>query len=318
MLFIGILALLGAIILSVVSALFSINGIQTIFSGAVLWATIMAGAMEFAKIASTVWIYRFWKKTKMLLKSYIVVAILILIIISSIGIFGFLSKAYVGQAKDSLQVENKIERLKLSIQTEERNIVRANENLDLLDDAIQSYIDLNAITKGLDRREEQQEERRALLEEIRDSENRISKIQDEIFELQNQQENLQVNVGPIKYISILLYGEENAEDNYDNAARIFIILLVVVFDPFAVLLMVAGNISITSWQEKKKDNQNEEKNIEKIIQEAKKEGRQIERDKHIKKKYPTRMGSINPTITRKKEMEGKAHENYDPTKEFLK
>lgn len=323
--FTGILALLGAIVLSIVSAIFSIQGIQTIFSGAIVWATIMAAAMEFAKIGSTIWIYQFWKKTKVMIKSYLMAAIMILILISSIGIYGFLAKAYVGQIEDTINVENRIARLETSIQQEERSIARANENIQLLDDAIQSYIDLNAISKGLDRRDEQKEERDNLYRSITNAENNIAEYEDRILELQTEKEVLAVDVGPIKYIAILLYGENKAEINYDNAARIFIILLVFVFDPLAVLLMVAGNIAIGNWNEEKKKEErksttDDKKKLEDMLHSAKLEGIKEEKEKHIptskvSESKPKRVvkREEHPILTRKEEMNEKRNLNsYDP------
>ena len=254
--FIGILAILSAIVLSVVSAAFSIQGIITIFSGAVLGAGIMGATLEFSKIVTTIWLYSWWKKSAKLLKMYLVFAVFVLISISSIGIFGFLARAYVGQRNPGQEIEGRITRTEQNIQREERNIDRAQEALDLLDQSIEQYLSLNAITLGLQRREEQRTEREQLRREMIESQKLIDEYLDEKFRLENQLNEFSVNVGPIEYIAVLLYGESNAEDNFDNAARVLIILLVLVFDPFAVLLMVAGNISIDEVIKKRKRKRN--------------------------------------------------------------
>lgn len=290
MLTIGILSILSAIILSIVSAVFSITGLQTIFSGAVLGITIMGASMELAKVSATLWLYSSWKKSKKLLKTYFIIAITILIVISTLGIFGYLSKAYVGQESVITQYDNKIERFEKNIELKQRKIKRANKDIELLNDALQSYIDIDVITRALDKREEQEEERNKLHNIINEAESNIAEYEDKIYELKNEKEKFQVNVGPVKYMAILLYGEEDAEDFYDNAARIFIILLCIVFDPFAVLLMVSGNISIDSYRRRKKQKNKVKKNDKKeVIIDDKKEDlidlpTEIHIDNNIKEK----------------------------------
>lgn len=249
---IGILAIFSAVLLSAVSAVFSVSGITTIFSGAALSAGVMGGVLEVSKIAATVWLYHFWKKANLLMKGYFFAAILVLIVISSLGIFGYLSKAYVGQSTATNQIDSRIERIERSIDREELQIERAEEQLTLLDQAIEQYIELNAVTRGLDRRQEQQAEREALNQIIRDAETAIAEYQDERLALRDTRNELEVNVGPIKYIAALLYGQDRAVDYYDDAARMLILLLVVVFDPFAVLLMVAGQQAIETRKTKRK------------------------------------------------------------------
>ena len=261
--FIGLLAIFSAIVLSVVSAAFSIQGIITIFSGAVLGAGVMGGTLEFSKIVSTIWLYSWWTKASKLLKAYLVFAVVVLVAISSIGIFGFLARAYVGQRNPGQEIEGRITRIDLSIEREERNIDRSQEALDLLDQSIEQFFSLNAISLGLQRREEQRSERDFLRQEMVESQQRIDELLDERFRLENQLNEFTVNVGPIEYIAVLIYGEQNAEDNFDNAARILIILFVLVFDPFAVLLMVAGNISFDENRKTKRRRRSASKRTQK-------------------------------------------------------
>jgi ABC-type multidrug transport system fused ATPase/permease subunit len=249
--FIGILSIITAILISAVSVYFSVTGIRIIFSGAVIAVTFMVGVLELGKISAAVWLYHFWKKSTKLFRGYFILAITILILISSLGIFSFLSSAFIEKSKDTQNIETKIERVNRYIEREEDAIKRANEQLDQLDKAIDKYIELDVVTKGLNQRQEQEEERKQLNNRITEAENKIAEYEDRLFELKERLNTLEVNVGPVKYIAMLLYGEKNAEDFYDNAARILIILIVIVFDPFAVLLMVAGNIALDRKPKKK-------------------------------------------------------------------
>lgn len=242
--FVGILSIVSAILLSIISAVFSIRGLITIFSGAALSVGIMGGVFEIAKISATVWLYNFWKNSNPLMKVYFFASIIILIGISSLGIFGFLTKSYIGQEVTVTRYDTQIEQIQRRINREERDIERANEQLEILDESIERYLNLDIITRGLDARKEQEEERDILRQRINESENTIAEYEEQLFKLRNERSIEEVNVGPIKYLAAILYGEDNARDNYDRAARWLIVLFVIVFDPFAVLLMVSGNIAI--------------------------------------------------------------------------
>lgn len=241
---VGILAILSALALSLVSAVFSVTGIMTIFSGAAIAAGIMGGVLEASKITATVWLYHFWSKANLILKVYFFLAILILIVVSSVGIYGFLAKSYVGQEAEVSQTENRIERLSDRIEKEERRIERNNERLEQLDEAVDRYLEMDIVTRGLEAREEQEEERSTIREEIDEAEDHIDEYEDELLELRQERDRQEVDVGPVRYIAAAVYGEENAEQYYDRAARWLMLLLVLVIDPFAVLLMVGGNISL--------------------------------------------------------------------------
>lgn len=248
---IGVLSLIAAIVLSLISAYFSVTGLVTIFSGAVVATMLMGSALEFSKIAATVWLHSWWKKASRLLKYYLVFAVVVLIAISSLGIFAFLSYAYVGSTAPAIQLQTRIERIDQDIARYERDIQRAEQALEVLDESIAIYFEYDQATRGLEQREEQAEQRNELRSEIDAAQDEIANLQDARYELMNEVNTLETNVGPIKYLAALIFGEDNAESNYDNAARIFILLLVIVFDPFAVLMMVSGNIAIEKANAKK-------------------------------------------------------------------
>lgn len=249
--FIGILNIAAAIILSLISGYFSITGIMTIFSGAAFGVALMGGALEFSKIAATIWLHSWWKKANKVLKAYLVLAVIILIGISSIGIYGYLAKAYVGQQAPALQLDTQAQRIDLQISRYESDIERAQGALNQLDESIAIYFEYDQATRGLQQIDNQQEARDRLLAEITEAQDNIDELVDQKLELQLEVQTLETDVGPIKYVAALVYGEDNAESNYDNAARILILLLVVVFDPFAVLMMVSGSIALEKAKEDK-------------------------------------------------------------------
>ena len=210
--FIGILNIIAAVVLSAVSAYFSVTGIRIIFSGAILGATLMGASLEFAKITSTVWLYAWWRKSSRLLKYYLIFAITVLILVSSIGIYGYLAKAYVGQRNPGQEIKNRIERIDQSIAREEKAIEQADGALEQLDVVIDRLFELDYLGYGIDKRNEQKPEREALKSTILEAESEISILLDKRFTLKNQFDDFSVDVGPIEYIACLLYTSPSPRD----------------------------------------------------------------------------------------------------------
>ena len=286
--FIGILNIIAAVVLSAVSAYFSVTGIRIIFSGAILGATLMGASLEFAKITATVWLYTWWKKSSRLLRYYLIFAITALIVVSSIGIYGYLARAYVGQRNPGQEIKNRIERIDQSISREENAISQAGGALRQLDVVMDRLFELDYLGYGITKRNEQKPERDTLKNTIREAEDEISILLDKRFTLKNEFDDFSVDVGPIEYIAVLLYGEDDAESNFDNAVRVLIVLLVLVFDPFAVLLMVCGNISIDKSRGRKKRSYVRKK----VVHRAKKKIKKKNGPPVIKVKKPTKKPEV--------------------------
>ena len=286
--FIGILNIIAAVVLSAVSAYFSVTGIRIIFSGAILGATLMGASLEFAKITATVWLYTWWKKSSRLLRYYLIFAITALIVVSSIGIYGYLARAYVGQRNPGQEIKNRIERIDQSISREENTISQAEGAFNQLDVVIDRLFALDYLTYGITKRNEQKPERDALKDTIREAEDEISILLDERFQLKNAFDDFSIDVGPIEYIAVLLYGEDDAESNFDNAVRVLIVLLVLVFDPFAVLLMVCGNVAVDKSRGRKKRSYVRKK----VVHRAKKKSKKKNEPPIIRVKKPTKKPEV--------------------------
>ena len=163
------------------------------------------------------------------------------------GIFGFLSKAHLDQVKPSSSNNIKIELLNNQIKSQQLIIDRSQKTLTLLDKALEVYIDKEFVTRGLKERKKQEPERLELNKAIKEASNEIGKLSEEKGILSLEQNKIEAEVGPIKYVAELIYGE-NAENNFDSAVRIVILILIFVFDPLAVLLLIAANISLRQWR----------------------------------------------------------------------
>ncbi len=313
--FIAILTLLSALSISGVAIFYSVIGLATIFPGAFWPVVIMGSVLEVGKLITASWLYRQWKFTPFLLKTYLTTAVVLLSIITSMGIFGFLSKAHLEQnlASDTLvqrvdiindKIESQtvyIERQKAVILRSEKAIDRAGKDftqditvqeniinsayarLEVLDADVKAYTDQGKgffkgdnIKRGVELRTQQKPERDKLNAEIEEAKELIQKYRDQsrqggdsnnliieqaennIIEAQNKIDdliidrqplekkliNLEAEVGPVKYIAALAVDWGMTEEvNLSKAVRWVILLIIVVFDPLAVLLLIAANQS---------------------------------------------------------------------------
>ena len=257
--FLTLLTFLSAISISVIAAGYSIVGLATLFAGAVVPIIAMGSALEVGKLVAASWLYHNWNSdVPRLLKSYLFGAIIILIFITSLGIFGFLSKAHLDQVKPTSSNNIKIEVIDKQINQQEIIIERAEKQINLLDKALEVYIDKEYVSKGLKERKKQEEERTILTNTINEASDKIAELTNSKAELQLSQDKIEAEVGPIKYVAELIYGEK-AQDNFDKSVRFVILILIFVFDPLAVLLLIAANISLRQWRKKRNLIKSEEK-----------------------------------------------------------
>ena len=241
-----------ALAISGVAAFYSIVGLMAIFSASALSIAVMGSVLEVGKLATASWLYQNWKKVPRFLKYYLTGAVVILMFITSMGIFGYLSKSHIDAGTGTSELYVKLERLESNIESERKSISRAEGQLEKLDFALERYIELNAVSKGLRKRDEQKPERDALSQTVDESQDKIDIYLDERAEIQLKIKSFEVEVGPLKYISALLFGENESVNYLDKAVRYVIILLIFVFDPLAVLMLIAANISLKEEQQKRK------------------------------------------------------------------
>ena len=256
---IALLTLITALAISAVAAFYSIVGLMAIFSASAISIAVMGVVLEIGKLITASWLYQNWKKIPRLLKYYLTLAVVVLMFITSMGIFGYLSKAHIDQGTGTAELYLKVERIDNSISSERKIIERAEKQIGMLDSALDKYIELGAITKGLGKREEQEEERNLLNTTVSNAQLRIDDLLDEKTEFNLQIKNFEAEVGPLKYISALFYGED-ALDYIDRSVRYVILILVFVFDPLAVLLLIAANMSFNEYNAMIKRRKSRKKN----------------------------------------------------------
>ena len=249
--FFGLLTLLVALAISTVAAYYSIVGLMAIFAGAKLAIAIMGVVLEIGKLVVASWTFQNWKTSPAAIRSYFVVSVVVLMFITSLGIFGFLARAHIEQSSPTTLLEERIERVDLKIVQKNTQIKRYQTRLDILDKALLRYIELGAITKGLTKIGEKDVETEVLKTKISTLEMEIDGLSDNKYELKNKLNLAMVEVGPIRYVASMIYDEVN-ETQLEEAVRWIIILLIFVFDPLAVMLVIAANISLRDYRKERK------------------------------------------------------------------
>lgn len=237
--------LASAITISVIAAWYSIAGLTAIFAAAVVPVIIMGGSLELGKIVATVWLHNNWKRVGWLYKTYLVPAIVFLMLLTSMGIFGFLSKAHSDQSLVSGDAMSKIAIYDEKITAERDNIAAAKKALEQMNTQVDQMMGRTDSDKGAERavsiRRSQAKERNALQADITRAQKNIQALQQERAPLAAEFRKVEAEVGPIKYIAAFIYGDDPDQNVLEKAVRWVIILIVVVFDPLALCLILAAN-----------------------------------------------------------------------------
>ena len=291
--FLTLLTFLSAISISVIAAGYSIVGLATLFAGAVVPIIAMGSALEVGKLVAASWLYHNWNSdVPRLLKSYLFGAIIVLVFITSLGIFGFLSKAHLDQVKPTSSNAIKIEVLDKQINQQNLIIERAEKQITLLDKALEVYIDKEYVSRGLKERKKQEEERKLLNNAINEASDKIAELTNQKAELSLAQDKIEAEVGPIKYVAELIYGEK-AQDNFDKSVRFVILILIFVFDPLAVLLLIAANISLRQWRKKRSLIKSEQKfNLEEQLDRERSKLKKVREKTRDYRKMMTKLGDF--------------------------
>ena len=239
----GILA--TALLLSAVAAYYSVAGLTAIFSAATIPVIIMGGSLELGKIVATVWLHNNWRRAGIVFKLYLVPAIAFLMILTSMGIFGYLSKAHSDQSLVSGDVVSKIAIYDEKIKTEKENIEANRKALKQMDEGVDQVLGRSTTETGAEKavamRRAQQKERARLQAEISQSQKSIAELNDARAPIAAEVRKVDAEVGPIKYIAALLYGDNPDANLLERAVRWMIIMIVLVFDPLALTLILAAN-----------------------------------------------------------------------------
>jgi len=250
----ALLPFLTAIALSAVAAYYSVIGLAQIFPGSYWPIIIMGSVLEMAKLVTVSWLYNNWNVTTRWMRYYFLIAVLLLMGITSMGIFGYLSKAHIEHSTSlSTLIEKEFiydEKIKVQKETIEAN----RKNLLQLDAAVDQVMARSTDERGAERsnqiRKAQQKERLRAADEIARAQTEIQKITEEKSPISLEIKKAESDLGPIKYVADVVYGTQD-RDLIDKAVRLVIFVIIVVFDPLAVLLLIAANQTYRRIKEEK-------------------------------------------------------------------
>lgn len=260
-----------AIAISVIAAWYSIAGLIAIFSAAALPVTIMGGALEAGKIVATVWLHNNWGRSGLVFKAYLIPAIAILMIITSMGTYGYLAKAHSDQGLVAGDAISKVAIYDEKIAVEKSNIDQAKRAIDQMNSQVDQMLSRTDSETGAQRavniRKQQAKERAALQDQISQSQKQIAILQEERAPYAAELRKIESEVGPIRYIAALIYGDHPDQTMLERAVRWVIILIVIVFDPLALCLVLAANKQF-EWSRKSANSSPKKEEVANIVTET--------------------------------------------------
>ena len=264
-----LLPFLTAIALSAVAAYYSVIGLAQIFPGSYWPIILMGSVLEIAKLVTVSWLYNNWSVTVRMLRYYFLISIILLMVITSMGIFGYLSRAHI-----------------------DTNISVGQNNVQLKTLNAQEKIAQDRLEYLLKRAGDPATASRKIDTQIQESQSELKRISTLKLPFLTEDTKLMVEVGPIKYVAELIYGE-NAEDNFDKSVRFVILILIFVFDPLAVLLLIAANISLRQWRQKRALVRSENKvNLEHQLDKERSKLKKVRNKTRDYRKLVTRLGDF--------------------------
>jgi hypothetical protein len=302
---IAVLALLSGLSISAVAIYYSVAGLVSIFSAAVVPIVVMGVTLEISKLIATMWLKINWTRAPFFIKAYMSAAIVILMIITSMGIFGFLSKAHSDQSLVSGDVQSRIAIYDEKIKTEKENIEANRKALRQMDEAVDQSMARSTTEQGANRavniRQQQARERTRLQNEITASQKKIGVLNEERAPIAAEVRKVEAEVGPIKYIAAFIYGDNPDANVLEKAVTWVIIIIVAVFDPLAVILLLASQYSF-QWFRKPEE-------TVKQVEEAEKSEPYVKGDDGFKflaeyedlHKYPASEADIDELATAKQD-----------------
>lgn len=253
----GYLTLATALIISLSAAVYSILGLTAIFAAAFWPIVIMGGSLEVGKIVTTLWLHKYWNKAELQYKVYLCSAVAVLMFLTSMGVFGFLSKAHSDQALVSGDVTSKLEIYDEKIKTAKENIESDRKQLKQMDEAVDQILARSTTEGGADKanavRKSQQRDRSSLAKDIESNQKVIADLNEQSAPIRAENRKVEAEVGPIKYIAAFIYGANPDASLLESAVTWIIIMIVIVFDPLAVIMLLASQMTFAWAREQKEE-----------------------------------------------------------------
>lgn len=234
-----------ALTISVVAEYFSIVGLMAIFPAAALPVAVMGISLALGKLTTSVWLKANWKRCPTIYKFYLIPAIIFLMLLTSIGCIGYLSKAHNDHYLVSSGVQSKLAIYDEKIRVARENIDSDRKQLKQMDDAVEQILVRSSTEAGATRatalRKSQQQDHTALTKDIETQQSIIQHLNEEAEPIRAENRKVEAEVGPIKYIAEFFADGQIVD--LDRAVRWMIVIIVLVFDPLAILMLIAANIN---------------------------------------------------------------------------
>ena len=263
---INYIALIVALALSVVSGYYSIVGLAAIFSSAFYPVIFMGCVLEAGKLITASWLYNNWYIAPKILKYYLTSAVIVLMFITSMGIFGFLSRAHIEQTVIlNTGVSDQIKIIISKIEYEKDAITDLDKQIKQIDDAISKFTERGQARNSLTAAESQRKNRNDLFKKKEEHVKNISALTTDKIKLESEYKRAEAEVGPLKYIADLIYDQADS-NQLEKAVRFVIIILVFVFDPLAVILLIAANVGIVNERNLTNSLKHSKINKEKVLE----------------------------------------------------
>ena len=291
----ALLTLFSGLAISAVAIYYSVLGLASIFAAAVIPIVVMGTILELSKLVAAWWLKVNWHRAPFFLKSYMLVAVLVLMLITSMGIFGFLSRAHSDQAIPTGDIASQVAIFDEKIKTQRDNIDAARKALAQMDAQVDARLARSEDDRGAERavqiRRQQARERTALQNEITKAQTEITALNEQKAPIASQLRTIEAEVGPIKYIAKLIYGDNPDANLLEKAVTWVIIIIVFVFDPLAVLLLLSSQLSFQWYRqdkdkeklaEQESDKQNEN-DVEEFFQSGKLVARGLDADEEARR-----------------------------------
>lgn len=281
----GIITILLALSISCISGYFSVVGLGDLFQASFWSVVIMGTSLEAGKIAAAKWLQTNWKNPRVGLfhKSYLLMAIIALMLITAIGIYGFLVRGHLSESAPLETIDIQIKQIESMIDQKKEEIVRLNNQISQMDAQINSYLKMDKTYQSVKIRSQQQQERNIVYKQIMDDNNGINTLSNQLVPLKINESAVHVKLGPVKYVAALFGWEPEV------AVRMVILIIMFAFDPLAIILVLSGAISIEDHLRNKKQ---EEK-----IEEKEKTG--SEQLVELLEKKPDLLNAIFEVVTEK-------------------
>jgi hypothetical protein len=266
--------LLVALALSSIAAYYSIQGLMAIFAAAMTPIMMMGGILEVAKVVTTVWLHKYWKRSSFSIKTYLILAVIGLAFLTSMGIFGFLSKAHSDQNLVGGDIQAKIAIYDQKIKVAKETIETDRKQLRQMDDAVDQVMIRSKDVGGADKanaiRKSQAKDRDFLSKDIEKNQKLIQALEAEAAPIRTEIRKVEADVGPVKYIAAFIYGDNPDSNLLERSVRWVIILIIFVFDPLALMLVLAAQSSYDWLEEDLKEKKKiiEEKENIRIAEES--------------------------------------------------